>query len=77
MSATQPDLFAEPILPGLDYAEALITPDEERRLIEHIDGAGLEPFRFHGWIGKRLTASFGWRYNFEDASFGPTAPLPA
>ena len=37
----------------------------------------LTPFRFQGWTGKRLTASFGWRYDFEDASFGPTDPIPA
>lgn len=37
----------------------------------------LAPFRFQGWLGKRHTASFGWRYNFDDARFGPTEPIPA
>ena len=37
----------------------------------------LSPFRFQGWVGKRLTVSFGWRYDFDDASFAATAPVPA
>ena len=37
---------------------------------------GRQPDRFQGWLGKRLIASFGWRYNFEDASFGPTTSIP-
>lgn len=41
-----------------------------------IDAAGLSPFRFHGWLGKRLTASYGWRYDFDDASFAPADPIP-
>ena len=41
-----------------------------------IDAAGLSPFRFHGWLGKRLTASYGWRYDFDDASFVPADPIP-
>ena len=46
-------------------------------LIASIDAAGLSPFRFHGWEGKRLTASFGWRYDFDDATFAPAEPIPA
>lgn len=76
MFAVQSDLFAAPILPGLSYREEIITPDEERALINRIDASDLSPFRFHGWLGKRLTASFGWRYDFDDASFGPTEPVP-
>jgi alkylated DNA repair dioxygenase AlkB len=36
----------------------------------------LAPFRFHGWSGNRRTQSFGWRYDFDDASFTATAPIP-
>lgn len=76
MFAAQSDLFATPVLPGLSYREEIITPDEEWALINRIDASGLSPFRFHGWLGKRLTASFGWRYDFDDATFGPTEPIP-
>jgi alkylated DNA repair dioxygenase AlkB len=74
--AAQPDLFAEPALPGLSQAEGIVTPAEEKALIAAIDRQALSPFRFHGWEGKRLTASFGWHYDFEDASFGPAEPIP-
>ena len=70
------DLFGAPVLPGLKYGEEIVTPAEEADLIASIDAVDLVPFRFHGWLGKRLTASFGWRYDFDDASFGPTAPIP-
>ena len=36
----------------------------------------LAPFRFHGWTGNRRTQSYGWRYDFDDASFRPTEPIP-
>lgn len=76
MSALAPDLFGALALPGLVYAEDRITDDEERRLIAHIDRAELSPFRFQGWLGKRLTISFGWRYDFDNAHFSRGTPLP-
>lgn len=71
-----PDLFGSPALPGLACRDGAVTPGEERALIAAIDGAGLTPFRFQGWLGKRLTASFGWRYDFDTGSFGETEPIP-
>ena len=76
MTAHLPDLFGTPTLPGLAEADAFVTAREEAALIAAIDGCDLQPFRFHGWTGKRLTASFGWRYDFDDASFRMTEPLP-
>jgi alkylated DNA repair dioxygenase AlkB len=76
MSAAQPDLFARPRLAGLALADDIVTPPDEQTLISAIDAVELTPFRFHGWLGKRLTASFGWRYDFDDASFRPTDPIP-
>jgi DNA oxidative demethylase len=76
MPSLFPDLFRAPALAGLAVSEDLIIPDEERRLIAAIDALELHPFRFQGWLGKRLTTSFGWRYDFDDASFTPGAPLP-
>jgi len=78
MSPDQPDLFAPPaaLLPGLSYAADIISADEERALIDAIGAVELTPFRFQGWTGKRLTASFGWRYDFDTAAFGPTDPIP-
>jgi alkylated DNA repair dioxygenase AlkB len=73
---SQIDLFDEPLVPGLAYREELITPDEEQALIARIGDVAMAPFRFQGWEGKRQTTSFGWRYDFDDASFGPTEPIP-
>ncbi len=69
-------LFDAPILPGLAYREQLIDEREEAELIQAIDGIELSPFRFQGWTGKRLTRTFGWRYDFDDRSFEPAGPLP-
>jgi DNA oxidative demethylase len=73
----QTDLFDRPGLAGLALREAVIAPGEERALIASIDALELSPFRFQGWLGKRLTASFGWRYDFDTRRFGPTDPIPA
>ena len=69
-------LFADPVIPGLELREEFVSEAEERALIAEIEGLGLAPFRFQGWTGKRLTRSFGWRYDFEDASFTQADPIP-
>ena len=74
--ATQPDLFREAGPVGLNQAGEFVSPDEEQVLIASIDAVELSPFRFHGWLGKRLTASYGWRYDFDDASFTPAEAIP-
>ncbi len=73
---TQADLFGTPVLPGLAYRNALISEAEERELVARIDGAQLSPFRFQQWTGKRLTNSYGWRYDFETGRFAPAEPIP-
>ena len=69
-------LFDAPLVPGLAYREELIDAEEETRLIARIEGLDLSPFKFQGWTGKRLTKTFGWRYDFDDRSFEPAEPLP-
>jgi alkylated DNA repair protein (DNA oxidative demethylase) len=69
-------LFDAPLIAGLDYREDFISEGEERELLERLGALELAPFRFHGWLGNRKTQSFGWRYDFDDASFAPTAALP-
>jgi len=69
-------LFDAPLIAGLDCREALISDAEERALIAHLEAEELSPFRFHGWLGNRKTQSFGWRYDFDDASFQKTVPIP-
>ena len=65
-------LFDTPLIAGLRYRESMIDEAEEQALIAKIRELDLSPFRFHGWLGNRKTQSFGWRYDFDDASFMPT-----
>ena len=69
-------LFDTPLITGFRYEEEVIGKGEERALVERLSTLELAPFRFHGWLGNRKTQSFGWRYDFEDASFAPTEPIP-
>jgi alkylated DNA repair dioxygenase AlkB len=69
-------LFDTPLIAGLRYEEEVLSKTEERALLERLGGLELAPFRFHGWLGNRRTQSFGWRYDFEDASFTPSEPIP-
>ena len=70
-------LFDAPLIAGLKYSEDVIGEAEEEQLVERLIATDLSPFRFHGWLGNRKTKSFGWRYDFEDASFSPAEPIPA
>ncbi len=69
-------LFDAPLIDGLSYEDALVSIDEERDLIDRLQALELAPFRFHGWTGNRKTKSFGWRYDFDDASLTPAEPIP-
>ena len=69
-------LFDRPLIAGLRYEEGLITTEEEQALVERLADLDLAPFRFHGWLGNRKTQSFGWCYDFDDASFTRTEPIP-
>ena len=73
---SQADLFADPLIDGLSYSADFLTGADEAALIDHLRSLDLAPFRFHGWTGNRKTKSFGWRYDFDDASFAPTEPIP-
>jgi alkylated DNA repair dioxygenase AlkB len=76
MPAAFADLFDTPLLPGLASADAFLSEAEEQALIAHIDAQTLEPFRFQGWLGKRLTTSFGWSYDFDRGAFDQVDPIP-
>lgn len=69
-------LFDAPLVPGFAYRDELIDPPAEARLRDAIERLDLAPFRFQGWTGKRLTKTFGWRYDFDDRSFAPVEPIP-
>src|SRR4051794_36598827 len=69
-------LFDTPLIAGLDYREEMMGEAEDQGLTGRLPELDLAPSRFPGWLGNRRTQSFGWRYDFDDASFSPTEPLP-
>ncbi|MBN8814518.1 MAG: alpha-ketoglutarate-dependent dioxygenase AlkB [Sphingomonas sp.] len=70
------DLFDTPIIPGLSILDDFIDASDEADLMARIDAEALSPFRFQGWLGNRLTRSFGWLYDFDNNRFEATDPLP-
>lgn len=73
---SQAVLFDQPLIAGLGYREEFIGREEEASLVDRLGAMDLAPFRFQGWTGNRKTQSFGWRYDFDDASFQPAEPIP-
>lgn len=71
----QPDLFIS-LPPGLAYRENALAPAAQGALIGELAQLPLAPFRFQGWEGRRLTASFGWRYDFNGVGFARADPIP-
>jgi alkylated DNA repair protein (DNA oxidative demethylase) len=69
-------LFDAPLIGGLAYREDFISEAEHDQLVRQLENTDLSPFQFHGWLGNRKTRSFGWSYDFEDASFSPSEPIP-
>jgi len=70
------DLFGAPPVAGLRYGSDVLSVADEAEAISDLEALELSPFRFQGWTGKRLTHSFGWRYDFDDASFVQAESLP-
>ena len=76
MQSSMRDLFGCPTISGLHGADGFVSADEERMLIGHIDALDLAPFRFQGWLGKRLTHSYGMHYDFDRGALATTTALP-
>lgn len=70
------DLFGTPLVPGLATGFDIVTPGEETELAARIDATDLTPFEFQGWFGKRLTQSFGTRYDFSNGSLDLADAIP-
>jgi alkylated DNA repair dioxygenase AlkB len=66
---------------GFEYTEEILSPDQERTLIATMKELPFREFEFRGFLGKRRTVSFGWRYDFnvqelKDAEEIPSFLLP-
>src|SRR3954468_3425705 len=79
MSATsQADLFdsERELPPGMRYRSDALSAQEERALLDLLPALPFNDFEFHGFLGKRRTVSFGWRYDFNGGGFQKTEPMP-
>jgi alkylated DNA repair dioxygenase AlkB len=74
----QRDLFErETELPeGMRYAPQLISVDEEQALLTQLRFLPFKEFEFHGFLGKRRTVSFGWRYDFNGGGLRKGDAIP-
>src|SRR5262247_2150751 len=75
----QLSLFEAPktfLPPGLRYAPELVSPAEEQDLVARLEHLPFREFEFHGFVGKRRTVSFGWRYDFNHARLEQAAGIP-
>ena len=73
------DLFDEsPALPqGFVYRKDVLSPAEERVLLERVRELPLKEFDFHGFTARRRTISFGWHYDFGRGRLDPAEDIPA
>jgi alkylated DNA repair dioxygenase AlkB len=66
-----------PSLPeGFKYQPDLMSSADERALVAEVQKLPFKEFEFHGFIGKRRTVSFGWHYDFGDATLRRADAIP-
>ena len=61
---------------GFKYQPDVITLDEERELVRHIEPLPFKEFEFHGFTGKRRVVSFGWRYDYGERGLQRANDIP-
>src|SRR4029453_3446408 len=77
MALIQRSLFAKQDFPeGFQYEERVLSPDRERSLIASFEHLQFREFEFRGFLGKRRTVSFGWRYDFNVRELQEAEKIP-
>jgi alkylated DNA repair dioxygenase AlkB len=61
---------------GFQYEERVLSPDRERSLIASFEHLQFREFEFRGFLGKRRTVSFGWRYDFNVRELQEAKEIP-
>ena len=79
MNSVQRTLFRDlrQLPEGFRYEEDLLFPDQERALIASFERLPFREFEFRGFLGKRRTVSFGWRYDFNMRELQEAEKIPA
>lgn len=68
---------AAPALPrGFAYQPDFLTPEHETEILDAISRLDFRNFRWHEYVGKRRTVTFGWGYSFDTGELQPAEPLP-
>ena len=78
MIPDQPGLFGDtsPLPAGFKYQPNLLSADDERELVQHLETLPFKGFEFHGFLGKRRVVSFGWRYDFGERELQKANDMP-
>jgi alkylated DNA repair dioxygenase AlkB len=78
MMAAQPGLFGEPpgLPEGFRYHDEFLSLDEADALAAQVSELTFKPFEFHGYLGNRRIAAFGWRYDYAARRIGEAPPVP-
>jgi DNA oxidative demethylase len=61
---------------GFRYVPSLLSEDEERELLEHLQDLQFDEVRMHGQVARRVVRHFGVQYAFESAAITPGPPIP-
>ena len=62
--------------PGMRYAANLVPGEDERALLAEFRALPFKEFEFHGFLGRRRTISFGWRYDFNGGGLQKAGDVP-
>jgi alkylated DNA repair dioxygenase AlkB len=66
-----------PSLPvGFRYEAAIISIDEEKRILQQVEGLPFRAFEFQGYLGNRRVVSFGWHYDFNERVLRKSEDMP-
>jgi alkylated DNA repair dioxygenase AlkB len=61
---------------GFKYQPEVLSPEHEQSIVERVRSLPFKEFEFQGFVGKRRTVSFGWRYDFNDRSLQKADDIP-
>jgi alkylated DNA repair dioxygenase AlkB len=75
----QLDIFGAPQLKfpeGFRYEPDVISEADEALLLTNLRELPFKEFEFQGFVGKRRTVSFGWRYDFNKHALHKSEDIP-
>jgi alkylated DNA repair dioxygenase AlkB len=61
---------------GFKYAPGVLSAEQERDLVEQLRPLPFKEFEFHGYLGKRRTVSYGWKYNYAARALEASREIP-